>query len=388
MSASHATVRDLVDVMGRIAPLEFAESWDRVGLQVGDPDKPLRGPVLLTIDLTPAVLEEAIGHGAGAIVAYHPPIWDPLKRLTAGCVSERIILRAIESGMAIYAPHTALDAVPGGVADWLCQGLAETGSMGADVRMTGDCRALTPLARKRPTEEVKIVTFVPHAEADRVREALATAGAGIIGKYHVCSFEQSGHGTFFGSEGTKPAAGVAGVLQRVAEIRLEMVCSKAALPLAIETLKGFHPYEEPAIDVYELLPRPDRYVGPGRRLVLDHPATVRQLAERLKKFLGIGDVRIALPGEDRPVSKIGACPGSGGSLAGLARQEQCEVYVTGEMNHHEVKAMVLSGMAVILAGHTNTERGYLPFLRQRMLREGFAVPVVVATSDRDPLITV
>ncbi|MFZ4573768.1 MAG: Nif3-like dinuclear metal center hexameric protein [Phycisphaerales bacterium] len=388
MSPSHPTVQDLADVMGRIAPLEFAESWDRVGLQVGDPSRPLKGPVLLTIDLTPGVLDEAIRHGAGAIIAYHPPIWEPLKRITAFSIAERTILRAVEAGIAIYSPHTALDAIPGGVADWLCQGLGQPGTGTGDVRAPGDCRALTPLARKRPTEEVKVVTFVPHAQADRVREALASAGAGIIGNYNVCSFELSGSGTFFGGEGAKPATGAAGTLQRVAEIRIEMVCSKAALPLAIETLRRFHPYEEPAIDVYELLPRPDRYVGPGRRLVLDHAATVRELAERLKVFLGISDVRIALPGDDVPVSRIGACPGSGGSLATLARQAGCELYVTGEMNHHEVKAMVLSGVAVLLAGHTNTERGYLPVLARRLEAEKFAAPIIVSSADKDPLVTV
>lgn len=388
MSAARQTVQDLAQIMGRIAPLEFAESWDRVGLLVGDSAKELNGPVLLTIDLTPAVLEEAIEQRASAVIAYHPTIWEPLKRITAETVSQRIVLRAIEAGLAIYSPHTALDAIPGGIADWLCRGLSEPGASRLGGRPSGDCRALTPVCKKRALAEVKIVTFVPHAQADRVREALASAGAGLIGKYQLCSFEVSGHGTFFGGEGTKPSVGSAGVMERVPEVRVEMVCAKAALPLALETLRRFHPYEEPPIDVYDLAAQPDRYVGPGRRLVLDHPATVRELAERLKTFLNVSDVRIAVPGEDKPVRKIGACPGSGGSMAALAKQEQCEVYVTGEMNHHEVMAMVLGGMAVITAGHTNTERGYLPELAARLAAEGLKAPTYVAKRDVDPMETV
>jgi dinuclear metal center YbgI/SA1388 family protein len=387
MTTAPPTVHQVSEIMGRIAPLECAESWDRVGLLVGERNAVVSGPIMLTIDLTPAVLDEAIAARASMIVAYHPPIWNPLKRITCESVPERTVLRAIRAGIALYSPHTALDAVPGGVADWLCKGLG--GRQDASV---GDCRALTPFQRRSPTADVKIVTFVPFSDADRVRESLASAGAGIIGNYQVCSFESAGHGTFLGSDTAKPAIGRAGVLERVAEVRIEMVCSKAALPLALETLRRFHPYEQPAIDVYDLAPLPDRYIGLGRRLVLDHPATVGQLGRRLKSALNITDLRIAVPGEDVPVDRVGACPGSGSDLAPLARQAGCQVYVTGEMSHHEVMSCLHGGMAVILAGHTNTERGYLPVLADRMMRESAAMDLsirtLVSTADRDPLVTV
>src|SRR5690606_27066841 len=107
-------------------------------------------------------------------------------------------------------------------------------------------------------------------------KALASAGAGIIGKYQVCSFAAPGLGTFFGGEGASPTTGQAGRLENVPEVRLEMVCSKAALALAMETLERFHPYEEPAVDVYELVGRPLRHAGAGRRLSLDQPATLAE----------------------------------------------------------------------------------------------------------------
>ena len=117
-------VRDLVSAMEEIAPLSLAEGWDKVGLLAGDRERALTGPVLLTIDLTEAVLGEAIQAGAHAVVAYHPPIWEPLTRITDATPRQRIILRALEAGLAIYSPHTALDAVAGGVTDWLAEGLS------------------------------------------------------------------------------------------------------------------------------------------------------------------------------------------------------------------------------------------------------------------------
>jgi putative NIF3 family GTP cyclohydrolase 1 type 2 len=115
-------VQDLINAMESIAPLRSAESWDRVGLQLGVPSRPIGGPVLLTIDLTEAVLGEAVKMHAGAIVAYHPVIWNPLTTLTDATHTERIVRGAAEAGMAIFVPHTALDSAAGGVTDWLCEG--------------------------------------------------------------------------------------------------------------------------------------------------------------------------------------------------------------------------------------------------------------------------
>lgn len=374
------TVQSLIDAMQRIAPLEYAEPWDKVGLQVGSPSRPLDGATLLTIDLTERVLEEAIGRRARAIVAYHPPIFEPLNRVTDRTPRQRIILGAAEAGIAIYSPHTALDAAPGGMTDWLCEGLS-----GGQGRVEGDCRALAPHGARDPEQEVKIVTFVPYADAEKVRNALASAGAGIIGAYRVCSFGVTGTGTFLAGEGAKPTVGAPGRLEEVSELRLEMVCSKRALPLAIDTLRKFHPYEEPAFDVYELLPRPLRGAGTGRRLTLDRPATMRELAQRLRGFLDRARIKVALVGEDRPIATLGVVPGSGGDLAALARREGCDAFITGEMTHHAVLGALHAGMSVLLAGHTNTERGYLPRLAERLRTMLPGVEIVVSTTDRDPL---
>jgi dinuclear metal center YbgI/SA1388 family protein len=388
-------IQSLVDALQRIAPLELAESWDRVGLLAGDRARVLTGPVMLTIDLTEAVLDEAVGKKCGAVVAYHPPIWDPLTRITDATPRQRIILRALEAGMAIYSPHTALDAVRGGLADWLCEGLSNPAGSGHNPdgpagRIAGDCRALTPHAKTSPTQQVKIVTFVRPDDLAQVRDALSSAGAGLIGKYSLCSFATPGSGSFLGAEGTSPRAGKAGHVEMVPEVRLEMVCSRNALALALETLRRFHPYEEPAIDVYDLVAQPQRFLGAGRRLALDRPVTVAELAQRLKAWTRRDRVRYALctADADRQVKFVGVCPGAGASLSKLARQDGCEVFVTGEMAHHDVMGALHAGMSIVLGNHTSTERGFLPRLASMIREQLPGADVIVSTTDRDPLVTV
>lgn len=384
MVNSAARVSDLTAAMDRITPLALAEPWDNAGLILGDPNDTLDA-VLLTIDLTDEVLEEALEHGARAIVAYHPPIWEPLRRVRAHVGTEHIIHRAVRAGVSVYSPHTAADAAPDGTTDWLADGVIDPqpGTAGG-----ADRRALEPAANPREHADVKIVTFVPEPDLDRVRSALASAGAGHIGEYELCSYVSPGHGTFKGSERSNPAVGTPGSFETAPELRLEMVCPRKALPLALETLRSFHPYEEPAVDVYELVTKPQRRTGTGRRLMLDHPASIETIANRLKAHLGVPTVKIAPAAGKDPsseVSTIGLCPGAGAPLAPVALADGCELFVTGEMKHHEVKEAVAEGLSIILAGHTSTERGYLPRLKHRLQAELQGVAVHVSAKDKSPL---
>jgi dinuclear metal center YbgI/SA1388 family protein len=372
----------MADVMAAIesfAPLSLAEPWDNVGLIIGDRTQTLTGPIVLTIDLTPAVMDECEAIKASAVIAYHPIIFEPIKRLTTDDARQKTTLRAIRNNMAIYSPHTALDSAAGCMSDWLTDMIFPAGKPRA-----GDRRSLVPKPLPAPDEECKIVTFVPAAEVDRLRSALASAGAGQIGKYSVCSFASPGEGTFFGTDDTRPAVGKKGQLEKVAELRLEMVLSRRAVPLALQTLKAFHPYEEPAIDVYELRPKTLRNVGAGRRVVLDEPVTIQQLAERIRTNLGLTHVQIApAPGRDHEkFDRVGICPGAGASLAEAARRELCPIFFTGEMKHHEVLEANAQGQGVILAGHSNTERGYLPRLAEKLAHLLPESNFVVSQNDR------
>ncbi len=380
-------VQDLLDAMEHIAPLKHAEDWDKVGLALGVPDRPIAGPILLTIDLTERVLVEALELGVGAIIAYHPPIFSPLDRLTDATHTQRIIRGAIEAGIAIYSPHTALDAAVDGVTDWLCEGISSKPGQAKPGAIQGDCRAMIPSLGGDTNREVKVITFVPSDQVDNLRNVLGTAGAGGMGNYRLCSFSTQGEGTFLPQPGANPTVGKVGSLERVAETRIEMVCSKHALALVIETLKEFHPYETPAYDIIELIQEPIRKIGAGRRLVLDQTATITELADRLRSHLDRSRIRYALADDDesRQFKVIGVVPGSGGSMAQLAKDEGCELFITGEMTHHEILAASQSGLSVLLAGHTNTERGYLKRLREKLIKLLPGAAVVVSTVDQDQI---
>lgn len=384
-------INDIVPALETAAPLRFAADWDNVGLLAGSSDWDASA-VMLTIDLTAAVLEETLAspaapaspaaqssqHSGTLIVAYHPPIFSALKSLTNASPKQRVVLDAIAWRAAIYSPHTALDAAPGGINDWLAEAIGGPG--------VGDVRALEPAEVLPESEQCKLVVYCPADAVDPVRNGLASIGAGQIGRYQLCSFELPGRGTFFAGEGTKPAVGMRGSLQHVDEVRLEMVCPKVALALAITTLRHFHPYEEPAFEIYPLLPRPQRHIGQGRRVTLDQAASLKTIIERIKQHLSLKHVEVALA-HDAPTKylRIGLCAGAGGSLLLPAIEQGCQLFFTGEMRHHDVLEAQARGCTVILAGHTNTERGYLRPLRKRLIELLPNVTINISKRDVNPL---
>jgi dinuclear metal center YbgI/SA1388 family protein len=371
-----------VELLERIAPLAYAEEWDNVGLLL-EPAGDRRDPsaaaaiarALLCVDLTPAVLAEAVARDVDLIVAYHPPLFRPLTRLRSGVPGERTVLDAARAGIALYSPHTALDAAPGGVNDWLAEGLG-----------AGTSAPLLPGNPRVPAEN-KLVVFAPATHTGALRTALAEAGAGMIGEYVECSFELAGSGTFLGSAASNPSVGERGRLERVEEVRLEMICPAGALPRIAAAIRRVHPYEEPAWDVYPLVPRPRPGFGVGRSVTLSEPAPLATLVERLKAHTGRAGLRVAASPEHRAgglVQRISVCAGSGGSV--LARGPGHEVEVTGELSHHAVLASLARGASVILCEHSSSERGFLPVLAGRIAEAADgALDCLLAESDREPL---
>lgn len=375
-------VADLVRAMESLAPPRYAEAWDNVGLLVGEPARPLTGPVLLTIDLSPEVAEEAVRARAGAVIAYHPPIFAPLKRLVSRSPQSAVVPRMIESRITVYSPHTALDNAPGMLTDWL---LDQCISRDGHAAASNDGRAALVPA---PAADAlcKVVVFVPASPNDaveRVRAVMAAAGAGIIGNYESCSFASIGRGTFRGNDASKPAVGRAGALESVDELRLEMVCPAAAVSGVVAAMRAAHPYEEPAIDVYALAGRDDLRAGGGRVASLDSPTALTVIIERLKQRLGVGAVHLAQA--KATAARIACVPGSGASLLSAAITAGADCFVTGEMKHHEVLAALDGGCSVILAGHTETERPFLKVLGERLGSMGLGAQFMVSAADRAPL---
>ncbi len=375
----------LVRALGAIAPLSLAEEWDRVGLLVAGDGREIRR-VLLTIDITPAVLAEARATGADLIVGYHPLLFKPLERLDGATWQGRVAIDAVRAGIAIYSPHTALDAVAGGINDWLVEVVDPAAH---------DIRAITPTGANSDNTH-KLVVFVPESALEEVRTALAEANAGQIGAYTHCSFTVRGEGTFFGAEGSNPAVGKPGHLERVSEVRLEMAFHRRDLGRVVAALRGAHPYEEPAFDVISLAAIPgDPRVGSGRVASLSTPRTAEEIAATVHPKLGGGVMQVSRPapggGSPRQHTRFAVCAGSGASLLEKAAAAGATLFLTGELSHHDVLRAHALGLEVVLAGHTNTERGYLPRLAAQLatqlgkLESPQGLERMIARADVDPL---
>ena len=371
------TLAEVVLLLERLAPLHLAEDWDNVGLLLEPSGAAGRAVsrLFLCIDLGESVLAEAIEQRADFIVAYHPPLFKGLKRLRASAPEERVLVRALEAQLPIYSPHTALDAAPSGVNDWLARGLGP-----------GKRRALAPFNAK--SGAFKVVVFVPRSHVDALRSALSRElGAGKIGNYSECSYELEGRGSFFGNAAAEPAVGARGRLEFAAEVRLEMRCEPGALKDLGRVIAAHHPYEEPAWDVYPLALVPETDLGAGRLIELDTPISLPEAVARLKSHLGVSELRVASSGPQNagaPISRVAVCAGAGGSL--FEQVSGVDLFVTGEMRHHDVLAKLRAGASVILSEHTHTERGFLPELAGRLVAlAGGELDVIVSARDADPI---
>jgi dinuclear metal center YbgI/SA1388 family protein len=348
--------------METIAPLRWAASWDNVGLLVGDSDAPLTR-VLLTIDCTREVISEARGAGA-AIVSYHPVIFEPLKRFVHGAVA----FEAARAGVAIYSPHTALDAASGGTNDVLADAL--------------EMRERAPLRLLEAKDgSSKLVTFVPETHVDAVSQALFDAGAGRIGNYRACSFRSAGTGTFYGEEGASPRVGQAGRVETVPEVRIELVVPSGVTGMVVAALRRVHPYEEPAFDLVRLAPPPTG-VGMGRVGTIE-ALPARTVVERAKRALGVEQVLVAGP-LDLEVTRVAVGAGSGGDLLGDAIAAGAGLFLTGELRHHDALRAAREGIVVVCTRHSTSERGVLRPLAARLEHLLRGVPVSRSAVDREP----
>lgn len=372
---------DLLAVLNQVAPEHLAGDWDQVGLHLAGDKKRVRR-AMLCIDLTPPVLEEAIQQKCQLIVAYHPPIFSPLRRLADRDWRETMLARAIRSGLAVYSPHSSLDAVREGMNDWLCDGLGEH-----------SVRWSLGVAKDHQSYRYKVIVYVPPADANRLRKAMWSAGAGDIGEYSECSFSLGGVGTFRGSPNSQPAIGKAGRPETIDEMRIEMVCGRTNLGDVLHQIRATHPYEEPAIDVLELKaePTPDgKEEGPGRCHRLRRPISASTLIRRVKAHLSLKRLKAAIPGAygaanlPHKIESIAVCVGAGGSL--FESYSGADAYITGEMRHHQVLDMIQRGKVVILAGHTNTERPFLSNYRESIVAKGGdRVQWMISAEDRAPI---
>lgn len=342
MPESSPTIRDIARALEAWAPPGSAQSYDNVGLQVGDPRRTVeRG--LIALDLTPQVIDEAQRFGATLIVTHHPLIFRPLKSVTASGFVPGLALRLAEAGIALYSIHTNLDAAPGGVSFALAEQLGLQ-----DVRFL-----------ERAAESLyKLATFVPAAHFETVRTALALAGAGRIGEYDACAFALDGRGFFRPGAAANPHIGTAGGrLETVEEVRLEVEVSRWDLGRVLDALKTAHPYEEVAYDVYPVLQTHTR-VGLGAIGKLPVPQPLPAFLAHVADCLDVAALRYAGDPESS-IDTVAVCGGAGSDFIRSAFAAGANAYVTADVTYHRFFEVLdetgHSRMALIDAGHYETE---------------------------------
>jgi len=361
------TIADIVRAVDGLAPFRLAEAWDNVGLLLGDAAWPVRR-VLVSLDVTETVCEEAERLEADCLLAHHPFLFKDVNRVTAETRPGRLALRLAAGRRAVIAAHTNLDAAQGG----LCDLLAERAGL----------TDLEPL-RAEPLERTyKVVVFVPAGDVEAVRLAAFDAGAGRIGAYTECSFATEGEGTFFAGEGTNPAVGAKGERSAVPEHRLEVLAAESRVGAVVAAIGRAASYETPAIDVYPLKGLPSG-AGLGRVGRLKKPKTAGQLADDIKRALGLSVIQVAGERSAR-VKRVAVCTGSGSGLVEAVRAAGCQAYLAGELKYHEAQALAAEEIAVILGGHYETERGPLEDWTPR-LAEAVDAEVRLSESERGPL---
>lgn len=362
----HALARHLE----AIAPLHLAEPWDNVGLLVGDPEARVHR-ALLAVDATPQVIDEAVRKQAQLLISYHPLTLKGVRRLGP----RDPLALAARHGVAVFSPHTALDAAPGGTNDTLAD-LA-----GVAARM--------PLRAHRPRPGLhKLVVYVPPKAHAAVADAMFAAGAGDFGAYSRCSFCVDGHGSFLPGPDASPDEGRVGEQAEVAERRLEVLVRPEDTARVVAALCAAHPYEEPVYDVTALVAQPGPW-GQGRVGELAPGAgevTLPQLATRLQRGANLAYAQMAAPPArplDAAVRRIAFVAGAGDDLLEDVCRAGADVFVTGELRHHTVLAALAANVGVVLLGHDGSERPALPPLRRRLAERLAGADVELVCSERD-----
>lgn len=353
-------VRDIINFLETVAPSSLQESYDNVGLLVGDANGVCTG-VLCCLDVTDAVLDEAIQKGCNLIVAHHPMIFGGVKQITPNDVTGQLIIKSIQKNIAIYAIHTNLDNILDGV----------NGKMAVMLGLS-KCSVLLP----KPGVLKKLITFIPQAQTEQVRAALFLAGAGQIGQYSECSFSSSGQGTFKAGVGASPFVGQRGARHTENEIKLEVIYPAFLEAGLLSALKNAHPYEEVA---YDLIPLDNTYQGLGAGIIGELSAPIRadQFLSRVAEVFKTPLVRHT-PLLDHPIQRVALCGGAGSFLITTALRAGAQAFVTADLKYHDFfKAADKLVLADI--GHFESEQFTIDLLQER-LAEKFPTFAVLKTS--------
>lgn len=340
---------EIFEILESVAPLAYQEEYDNAGIITGTYNAECTG-ALITLDVTDAIIDEAIDINANLIIAHHPLIFHGLKKIIPGNAVSDPLIKAIKNDITIYAIHTNLDNVMGGVNSKLCDVL---GILNTEILAPGNGKLS------------KLVTFVPEAQAEVVRVALFNAGAGNIGNYDNCSFNSVGEGTFRAGENTNPYIGMKGHLHTEKETRIETLFPSHLTEKIVNALVFAHPYQEVAYDLFSLENRHPA-VGSGIIGELEKEITAEEFFNTIKDKLNLpcikytGDIK-------KKVKKVALCGGAGSFLMRNASRANADIFITGDIKYHEYFD-AKNQMIVADIGHYESEQ-YTKELLFEVLKE-------------------
>jgi len=310
-------IQEITSIIEELAPLAYQESYDNAGLIVGNPNDEVKG-VLICLDSTEEIVDEAVSKGCDLIVAHHPIVFSGLKKLNGKNYIERTIIKAIKNNIAIYAAHTNLDNVTNGVSFTMAQKIGLI-----------NCKVLAPKVNLLN----KIVTFCPTRETEKVRQAMFDAGAGAIGEYGECSFNVEGTGTFKAGDNTTPYVGKKNERHLEPEVRIETVAVTHQVNKVVKALIQAHPYEEVAYDIYPLNNSVNT-VGSGVIGELQQEEEEHTFLKRLKSDLKTDCIRHTHL-RNKKVKRVALCGGSGSFLLNDAIKANADIFITGDFKYHQ-----------------------------------------------------
>ncbi|MFJ7681590.1 Nif3-like dinuclear metal center hexameric protein [Peribacillus butanolivorans] len=360
----------IIEMFEQFSPKQYAMEGDPIGLHVGQLNKPVT-KVMIALDVLEKVVDEAIECGVELIIAHHPLIYRPLKKIDTTVAGGRIIEKLIKHDITVYAAHTNLDVAKGGVNDLL-----------ADALQLQDTEVLIPT---HETALKKLVVYVPKADEQKIREALGKAGAGAVGNYSYCSFTGEGTGRFLPGEGSEPAIGSLGKLEAVAEVRVETIFPENIEKKVLSAMIKAHPYEEVAYDIYKLENKGES-LGLGKIGVLAEEMSLEQFSEHVKQTLDVDKVRVV--GDlHSPIKKVAVLGGDGNKYFTTAKFKGADVYVTGDMYYHTAHDAMMIGLNIVDPGH-NVEKvmkkGVAQILKEMCHERNFDVEFIPSEINTDP----
>jgi dinuclear metal center YbgI/SA1388 family protein len=361
---------DVFRIMENWAPKSLAYEWDNVGLQIGSYNNPVK-KILITLDVTESVVDEAIKNGVNLIIAHHPLLFKPMKQVNIESAQGKIVCKLLNNEITVYAAHTNLDVADGGVNDMLCD------LIGVESREI--------LLKSTKEKLYKIVIYVPESHVNDVRESLSMSGAGHIGNYSHCTFQAKGQGTFKPLQGTNPYIGSENELEFVNEVRMETIVQQSHLQNVIKHMIEAHPYEEVAYDIYPLENEGKQY-GIGRIGILEKPMDLKSLSNHVKNVLDVPALRVT-GNLNKEIKKIAVLGGSGEKYIRTAKKNGADAYITGDMTFHIAQEAEQIGLSVIDPGHyieKVMKKGTKEYLEQQLKRKQMEIEILISTSNTEP----